>query len=40
MTRVPATTDMHYRIGGIAETFMSTLPLMREEQHFQPSRAH
>jgi CubicO group peptidase (beta-lactamase class C family) len=32
MTRVPATTDMHYRIGGIAETFMSTLLLMLEEQ--------
>jgi hypothetical protein len=28
MTTVPATTDMHYRIGGIAETFMSTLLLM------------
>src|SRR5690348_9095335 len=27
MTTVPATTDMHYRIGGIAETFMSTLLL-------------
>ena len=25
MTTVPATTEMHYRIGGIAETFMSTL---------------
>jgi hypothetical protein len=25
MTTMPATTDMHYRIGGIAETFMSTL---------------
>jgi D-alanyl-D-alanine carboxypeptidase len=32
MTTVPATTDMHYRIGGIAETFMSTLPLMLVEQ--------
>jgi len=32
MTTVPATTDMHYRIGGIAETFMSTLLLMLEEQ--------
>lgn len=25
-------TDMHYRIGGIAETFMSTLLLMLVEQ--------
>ncbi len=32
MTTVPATTDMHYRIGGIGETFMSTLLLMLEEQ--------
>ncbi len=32
MTAVPANTDMHYRIGGIAETFMSTLLLMLEEQ--------
>jgi len=32
MTTVPATTDMHYRIGGIAETFMSTLLLMLAEQ--------
>jgi CubicO group peptidase (beta-lactamase class C family) len=32
MTEVPATTNMHYRIGGIAETFMSTLLLMLEEQ--------
>jgi CubicO group peptidase (beta-lactamase class C family) len=32
MTSVPATTDMHYRIGGIAETFMSTLLLMLVEQ--------
>ncbi|MGC2400202.1 MAG: serine hydrolase domain-containing protein [Acidobacteriaceae bacterium] len=32
MTTVPATTDMHYRIGGTAETFMSTLLLMLEEQ--------
>jgi D-alanyl-D-alanine carboxypeptidase len=32
MTTVPATTVMHYRIGGIAETFMSTLLLMLEEQ--------
>ena len=32
MTTVPATTDMHYRIGGIAETFMSTLLLMLVEQ--------
>jgi CubicO group peptidase (beta-lactamase class C family) len=32
MTTVAATTDMHYRIGGIAETFMSTLLLMLEEQ--------
>jgi hypothetical protein len=28
MTTVPATTNMHYRIGGIAETFVSTLLLM------------
>ena len=32
MTTMPATTDMHYRIGGIAETFMSTLLLMLVEQ--------
>jgi CubicO group peptidase (beta-lactamase class C family) len=32
MTTVPATTRMHYRIGGIAETFMSTLLLMLVEQ--------
>jgi D-alanyl-D-alanine carboxypeptidase len=32
MTTVPATTDMHYRIGGIAEMFMSTLLLMLVEQ--------
>jgi D-alanyl-D-alanine carboxypeptidase len=32
MTTVPATTHMHYRIGGIAETFMSTLLLMVVEQ--------
>ena len=32
MTTVPAATDMHYRIGGIAETFMSTLLLMLVEQ--------
>jgi D-alanyl-D-alanine carboxypeptidase len=32
MTTVPATTDMHWRIGGIAETFMSTLLLMLVEQ--------
>jgi CubicO group peptidase (beta-lactamase class C family) len=32
MTTVPATTEMHYRIGGIAETFMSTLLLMLVEQ--------
>jgi D-alanyl-D-alanine carboxypeptidase len=32
MTTVPASTDMHYRIGGIAETFMSTLLLMLVEQ--------
>ena len=32
MTEVPAATTMHYRIGGIAETFMSTLLLMLEEQ--------
>jgi D-alanyl-D-alanine carboxypeptidase len=34
MTTVPATTDMHYRIGGIAETFMSTLlPMLVEQGH-------
>jgi D-alanyl-D-alanine carboxypeptidase len=32
MTTVPATTDMHYRIEGIAETFISTLLLMLVEQ--------
>jgi len=32
MTSVPATTEMHYRIGGIGETFMSTLLLMLVEQ--------
>jgi len=32
MTTVPATTNMHYHIGGIAETFMSTLLLMLVEQ--------
>jgi D-alanyl-D-alanine carboxypeptidase len=32
MTTVPATTEMHYRIGGIAETFMSTLLFMLVEQ--------
>jgi CubicO group peptidase (beta-lactamase class C family) len=32
MTTVPATTDMHYRIGGIAETYMSTLLLMLVEE--------
>ena len=32
MTTVPATTAMHWRIGGIAETFMSTLLLMLVEQ--------
>ena len=32
MTEVPVVTNMHYRIGGIAETFMSTLLLMLEEQ--------
>lgn len=32
MTTVPAMTGMHYRIGGIAETFMSTLLLMLVEQ--------
>jgi D-alanyl-D-alanine carboxypeptidase len=32
MTTVPATRDMHYRIGGVAETFMSTLLLMLVEQ--------
>jgi len=33
MTGVPARTNMHYRIGGIAETFMSTLLLMLVKQH-------
>jgi CubicO group peptidase (beta-lactamase class C family) len=32
ITTVPATTDMHYRIGGIAETFKSTLLLMLVER--------
>jgi D-alanyl-D-alanine carboxypeptidase len=32
MTTVAATADMHCRIGGIAETFMSTLLLMLVEQ--------
>jgi D-alanyl-D-alanine carboxypeptidase len=32
MTTVPATTEMHFRMGGIAETFMSTLLLMLVEQ--------
>lgn len=32
MTGVAAATDMHYRIGGIGETFMSTLLLMLVEQ--------
>ena len=32
MTTVPATMEMHYRIGGIAETFMSTLLFMLVEQ--------
>ena len=31
MTTVPATTDMHYRIG-ITETFQSTLVMMLAEQ--------
>jgi D-alanyl-D-alanine carboxypeptidase len=33
MTDVPALTTMHYRIGGIAETFMSTLLLILVKQH-------
>jgi D-alanyl-D-alanine carboxypeptidase len=32
MTTAPATTEVHYRIGGIAETFMSTLLPMLVEQ--------
>ncbi len=32
MTTVPATTDMHYRIGGITETFQTTLLMMLSEQ--------
>ncbi len=32
MTTVPATTAMHFRIGGIGETFMSTLLLKLVEQ--------
>jgi D-alanyl-D-alanine carboxypeptidase len=32
MTTVPATTNMHFHIGGTAETFMSTLLLMLAEQ--------
>jgi hypothetical protein len=34
MTTVPATTEMHYRIGGIAETFMSTLPMGMKHTQF------
>jgi CubicO group peptidase (beta-lactamase class C family) len=34
MTTVPATTDMHFRIGGISETFMSTLLLMLVERGY------
>jgi D-alanyl-D-alanine carboxypeptidase len=32
MDTVPATTDMHYRIGGITETFQTTLLMMLAEQ--------
>ena len=32
LTTVPATTNMHYRIGGITETFQSTLLLMLAER--------
>lgn len=32
MTGVPATTDMHWRIGGITETFQGTLLMMLAEQ--------
>lgn len=32
MTRVPATTDMHWRIGGITETFQGTLLMMLADQ--------
>ncbi|MEW6277597.1 MAG: serine hydrolase domain-containing protein [Candidatus Eremiobacterota bacterium] len=32
MTTVPASTDMHYRIGGITETFQATLTMMLAEQ--------
>ena len=32
MTSTPATTDMHYRIGGISETFLSTLLLRLVDQ--------
>jgi CubicO group peptidase (beta-lactamase class C family) len=32
MTTVPAATNMHFRVGGIAEAFMSTLLLMLAEQ--------
>jgi len=32
MTTVPATTDMHYRIGGITETFQTTLVMMLADQ--------
>lgn len=32
MVTVPATTDMHYRIGGITETFQATLLMMLAEQ--------
>ena len=38
MTTVPATTNMDHRIGGIAETFMSTLLLMLVEQGRKPRR--
>jgi hypothetical protein len=31
MTTVPVARNMHYRIGGIAETLISTLLLMLEE---------
>lgn len=32
MTAAPATTEMHYRIVGITETFQSTLLMMLSEQ--------
>lgn len=33
MTKVPATTDMHFRIGGVTETMLTTLLMQMVEQH-------